>query len=118
MPKPPISLAAERLGAAVREARLGAELSQNAAAKRAGLNVLSWRAVELGRRDAQPLTLSHVEQALRWPAGTCQVVLGGGHPPLADPERAKQTQLDRIERKLDALGRHFGIDLGDTRGPV
>lgn len=119
MPKQEVPQPASLLGAAVREARLRSGLSQNAAAERAGLHVLTWRAVEHGRRVAQPLTLSQVEKAVRWPAGTCQAVLGGGQPPQAGSGPAEEAQLDRIERKLDALGRHLGIDLGGTaRGTV
>ena len=109
---------ASRLGAAVREARLRAELSQRRAAERAGVNLITWRAVEHANRSAQPLTLGRVEQCLGWPEGTAQVILDGGNPPDANElvTDTDDNRLVRIERKLDALSHHLGLNHGAQHG--
>ncbi|MET0492889.1 MAG: hypothetical protein ABW000_07125 [Actinoplanes sp.] len=73
------------LSRVVRDRRLEMGLSVNAAAKHAGINRLTWTAIEDGSRRTQEHNYAGVERALQWAAGSIQQLLSGeGQPALVD----------------------------------
>lgn len=72
----------ERLGEAVRVARLQAGLAVPQAAAAGGISRGAWERVERGE-PSRELTLAAVERALHWPSGACARVLRGEAPPAA-----------------------------------
>lgn len=77
-----------RLGRALRTAREQRRLSQEELADLAGVSVGSVQSLEAGTvpKARMPITLPPVAQALGWPAGAPEAVLGGEDPPAADGE--------------------------------
>ncbi|MFU0241703.1 helix-turn-helix domain-containing protein [Streptomyces scabiei] len=72
-----------RLGRALREARERRGWSQEELATKAGVSKGAVQGAEAGRvpKTRMPQTLSPIARALGWPAGSIEMVLGGGEPP-------------------------------------
>ncbi|WP_364701748.1 helix-turn-helix domain-containing protein [Streptomyces ossamyceticus] len=72
-----------RLGRALREARERRGWSQEELATAAGVSKGAVQGAEAGRvpKTRMPQTLAPIARALGWPAGSVELVLGGGEPP-------------------------------------
>lgn len=94
-----------RFGQAVRAARVGAGLSQEAAARRGGISVVSWGAVERGRRSPGDRSLAAIERGVGWSSGTATRVWAGGKPPRPPkpPIEPPPADLGQVVERLDRL---------------
>src|SRR5687767_11638541 len=91
------------LGRAVRQRRADLKLTQEDAAREAGVSLSIWRSVETGaRRNHRWSTMRSVASALGWDPDSLTTIAVGGDPELA-PERADgiEDRLERIEALLE-----------------
>lgn len=71
----------EELGSVIRTRRVELGLTQDEAARDAGLSVATWRLLETGGRTGyQELTLMAAARALRWPRDCIAMLLAGADP--------------------------------------
>lgn len=97
------AVAANRLAEAVRERRIRLRLTQDAAARAAGVSTPTWRAVEGGQRDSlRPATARGVSEALRWTPDSVDRVLAGGTP------------TDDVQAAFLEVGESIGMMSGGT----
>jgi predicted GIY-YIG superfamily endonuclease len=77
-----------RLGKVVRARREGMRQPQHRAARQAGFEVATWRALERGGGvEYPPEVLAAVDRVLDWPEGSHELVLAGGVPdPLTEEQ--------------------------------
>lgn len=91
-----------RLADAMRAARAAADLSQAAAASRAGLSLLTWGAVERTARNPSERTLAAIDRALGWTDQTAARILAGSKPPTRTAA-ARAINLRQIGARLDHI---------------
>ena len=71
----------ERLDRVMNQRRVELRMSWRDVAQAAGISEAALRTIRRGRHAPTDLTTAHIEDALRWPAGTLRSVLGGGSAP-------------------------------------
>ncbi|WP_370421987.1 helix-turn-helix domain-containing protein [Streptomyces sp. QH1-20] len=92
-----------RLGSALRQERERQGLSQAALAERAGVSVGSVKNAEAGAvpKSRRPYTLTRIEQALSWPAGTVDAILSG--QPTPDPAETSPSPRGDLDEARKGL---------------
>lgn len=71
----------ERLDRAMDQRRVELRMSWRDVSQAAGISEAALRTIRRGRHVPTSLTAAHIDDALRWPAGTVLAVLGGGEIP-------------------------------------
>jgi transcriptional regulator with XRE-family HTH domain len=79
-------------------------LSQSAAARKAGVDRMTWRAWELDKSTPQDYNDVRIEHTMKWAPGSVRAMLRGGDPTYIEaPSRTEDEPLDDAERELWAL---------------
>jgi DNA-binding XRE family transcriptional regulator len=82
----------------VAERRAALGLSQQRAAKKAGIGRSTWIHVEVGDRPAEDYILAAVSRALDWTTGSAAAILAGGQPTPAPQEAAVEPATEAPRR--------------------
>lgn len=105
------------------------DLTQKEAARKAGIALNTWSEVETGGRENKTvfrdLTLSAVERALEWPAGSIELILEDCHREselfhIPEPHEAAQEgdRIRSLETRVAILEEALGGVLEELRGRV
>lgn len=99
-----------RLGRLVTARRKKLRLSVETAAKRGGINRLTWRSIEAGEeRDRRDTTFPGVEHALEWETGSVDRILRGDEPVEIEPPAAQVPDtVEDAARLLRLVRDQFG----------
>jgi XRE family transcriptional regulator, regulator of sulfur utilization len=101
-----------QMGRVIRRRRRALDLSQGAAAARAGMGESHWSAIERGRKNARMMTFGRVARALGWELD--ELVCAAG-PARRRHEEASPTRATNGEARVD-LRAAVGIVIRTARG--
>lgn len=101
----------EFLGETVLDRRHDLRLSKEEAARRGGMSVKTWTAVETGK-EVRATTYVGVEDALEWKRGSVSAILDGGDPtPLEPPVEDEPAEVEYAVRVLELVRAQYGDDV-------
>lgn len=101
----------EFLGETVLERRQDLRLSKEEAARRGGMSVKTWTAVETGEK-VRDTTYAGVEDALEWKRGSISAVLDGGDAiPLEPPAEEAPIEVEHAMRVLELVRAQYGEEV-------
>lgn len=85
-------------------------LSQSAAARKASVDRMTWRAWEEDRSTPQDYNYVKIEHALEWEPGSVEAKLSQGRTPEPAQSRAERDELrDETEQQMWAIGKEGGL---------
>lgn len=101
----------EFLGETVLDRRQDLRLSKEEAARRGGMSVKTWTAVEDGK-PVRTTTYVGVEDALEWKRGSVSAVLDGGDAtPLEPSADAEPIEVEYAARVLELVRAQYGEEV-------
>jgi transcriptional regulator with XRE-family HTH domain len=101
----------EFLGETVLDRRQDLRLSKEEAARRGGMSVKTWTAVEDGK-PVRPTTYTGVEDALQWKRGSVSAVLDGGDAtPLETEAEDEPIEVEYAARVLELVRAQYGEEV-------
>lgn len=101
----------EYLGEIATARRLELRLSKEEAARRAGVSVKTWTAVETGQK-VRGTTYIGVEDALEWERGSVTDIFDGNDPtPLPSVPAEEKTEVDKAVTVLELIRNQYGEEV-------
>lgn len=99
------------LGETARKRRQDLRLSKEEAARRGGMSVKTWTAVEDGR-PVRDTTYVGIEDALEWERGSVAAIIDGGDAVPLEPEQPSEpVEVEYAARVLDLVRQQYGEDV-------